>query len=161
MRNEGWYKKLKYFPPMTLNKPKQVKYFLKHLKTLPEPYSSQDVNRMVLAFFCVNGLALLDSVHLIDKEKVITWIYSLQIPPDSRDPVLNERDCGFRGGPWLGNDMKTPDTEYHSTTYDTSSIATTFAALSVLRVLGDDFSRVYRANIISALKSLQNPETGR
>lgn len=51
--------------------------------------------------------------------------------------------------------------EYVSEGYDTSNIASTYAALCILRTLGDDLSRVNKPAVIGALRHLQNKQTGR
>lgn len=45
--------------------------------------------------------------------------------------------------------------------YDTSNIASTYAALCILRTLGDDLSGVNKPAVIGALRHLQNKTTGR
>ncbi len=44
--------------------------------------------------------------------------------------------------------------------YDSSNIASTYASLCILKTLGDDFSRVNKAAIISSLRELQNKGSG-
>jgi geranylgeranyl transferase type-1 subunit beta len=51
--------------------------------------------------------------------------------------------------------------EYASETYDTANIASTYAALCILKTLGDDLSRVNKPAIIAALRLLQDKVTGR
>ncbi|GLE01727.1 hypothetical protein PINS_up010561 [Pythium insidiosum] len=135
-------------------------YFLKNLKTLPPPYASQDSQRVVLAFFCIHGLAVLGELHRVDREQIIEWVYSLQVHPDSRDRSLNASDCGFRGGTFLGNAFGCKPTDYTSEVYDTANIASTYAALCILKTLGDDLRRVDKVAIITALRHLQNTVTG-
>ncbi|TMW60388.1 hypothetical protein Poli38472_000430 [Pythium oligandrum] len=135
-------------------------YFLKNLKALPTPYASQDPNRVVLAFFCIHGLAVLGELDRVDRAQVIEWVYSLQVHPDSRDRSLNPSDCGFRGGTSHGNVFGCPPSEYVSENYDTASIATTYAALCILRTLGDDLGRVNKPAIVNALRHLQNKASG-
>ncbi|KAJ0404509.1 hypothetical protein ATCC90586_007766 [Pythium insidiosum] len=50
--------------------------------------------------------------------------------------------------------------EYTSEVYDTANIASTYAALCILRTLGDDLSRVDKVAIIAALRHLQNKSSG-
>lgn len=135
-------------------------YFLKNLKTLPTPYASQDNQRVVLAFFCIHGLAVLGELHRVDREYIIEWVYSLQVPPDSRDRSINLTDCGFRGGTSYGNLFGCPTSQYESEVYDTANIASTYAALCILKTLGDDLSRVDKSAIILAIRSLQDKSSG-
>jgi geranylgeranyl transferase type-1 subunit beta len=64
------------------------KYLLHCLSHLPQPYTSQDPNRLTLAYFVISGLDILQSLHTIDKQKIIDWIYSMQVLPDKDDPGL-------------------------------------------------------------------------
>lgn len=45
--------------------------------------------------------------------------------------------------------------------YDTSNIASTYAAIAMLKTLGDDLSRLNKPAITGALRHLQDKETGR
>ncbi|RHY94858.1 hypothetical protein DYB37_000651 [Aphanomyces astaci] len=143
-----------------MEKEAHVMYFLRHIRQLPEPYARQDHHRVVLLFFCVQGLALLGELDRVDKKAIIDFVYALQVHPDSRDKSINAADCGFRGSTWLGNAYFKGPREYESTTYDTAHIASTYTALSILRTLGDNLSRVNKPAIVRALKALQNPVTG-
>lgn len=99
----------------SLQRELHASFFLKHLRALPPPYASQDVNRVVLvraelsitpgrpthrrgcshahssiihsfqAYFCVHGLAVLGELERIDKRRIIEWVYSLQVHPDKTD----------------------------------------------------------------------------
>ncbi|KAH7481704.1 hypothetical protein PRIC1_014799 [Phytophthora ramorum] len=144
----------------TFDRELHARYFLKNLRSLPAPYASQDSQRVVLAFFCVHGLALLGELERLDKRQIVDWVYSLQVPPDCHDASLNAGDCGFRGGSFMGNGFGCPHTEYQSEVYDSSNVASSFAALCILRTLGDDLSRVNKAAIVNSLKHLQNKKTG-
>lgn len=135
-------------------------YFLKNLQSLPAAYAPQDSQRVVLAFFCIHGLAVLKELDRVDKRQMIEWVYSLQVPPDCRDASLNMGDCGFRGSTWIGNIFGCPSSQYQRIAYDSSNIASTFAALCILRTLGDDLSRVNKAAIIKSINVLQNTKTG-
>jgi geranylgeranyl transferase type-1 subunit beta len=135
-------------------------YFLRHIRGLPDPYTSQDHHRVVLLFFCIHGLALLGEIDRVDKKSIIDRVYSLQVHPDSRDKAINASDCGFRGSPWMGNAFHNGPKEYESSTYDCAHIASTYASLAILRTLGDNFSRVNKQSLLMSLRNLQNPVTG-
>ncbi|KAI9907384.1 hypothetical protein PsorP6_004785 [Peronosclerospora sorghi] len=145
---------------MTFDRELHTRYFLSNLQVLPTPYSSQDSQRIVLAFFCIHGLALLGELKRVNREQTIEWVYNLQVPPDCHDASLNGGECGFRGGTFMGNVFGCPPCHYESKLYDSSNIASTFAALCILRTLGDDLSRVNKAAIVNSLKHLQNKKTG-
>ncbi|KAL8773118.1 MAG: hypothetical protein Q9209_001794 [Squamulea sp. 1 TL-2023] len=130
----------------TINKPTHIRYFLRCLKThLPTAYTSNDSQRMTLAFFVLCGLDLLGSVdsNITGSERVayIDWIYRCQHP-----------DGGFRG--FTGADMGTETTEENQH-WDPSNIAATYFALASLAILGDDMGRVKRKKCLSWLKRLQ------
>uniref|UniRef100_M4BL60 Geranylgeranyl transferase type-1 subunit beta n=2 Tax=Hyaloperonospora arabidopsidis (strain Emoy2) TaxID=559515 RepID=M4BL60_HYAAE len=131
-----------------------AQYFLTNLRSLPAPYTSQDSQRVVLAFFCVHGLALLKQLERVDRHQVIEWVYSLQVSIDDHD--VHAGNGGFRGGPCIGNASNCPN----GSKYDTSNVASTFAALCILRTLGDDLHRVDKTAIVRALTSLQDDTTG-
>ncbi|CCI46901.1 unnamed protein product [Albugo candida] len=126
-------------------------YFLRHLKSLPEGYELQDSNRVVLAFFCIHGLAILNELHRVDKGVIIEWVYALQT--QSCDLESGKFVGGFRGSVWFG---RSDSTENNSAQFDESSIAATYAALSVLKTLGDDHSRVNKKAIVQMLRKLQS-----
>uniref|UniRef100_A0AAV1VBK1 Prenyltransferase alpha-alpha toroid domain-containing protein n=1 Tax=Peronospora matthiolae TaxID=2874970 RepID=A0AAV1VBK1_9STRA len=109
-----------------------AQYFLTNLRSLPAPYSSQDSQRVVLAFFCVHGLALLKQLERVDRHQRRL----------SRRTLHRER------------------LHPNGSTYDTSNVASTFAALCILRTLGDDLHRVDKPAIVRALASLQDDTTG-
>ena len=60
--------------------------FLKRCATvLPPQVQSQDATRVVLAFFSLSGLDLLGALDVMgDKNTIIEWIYSLQVPTSNR-----------------------------------------------------------------------------
>lgn len=147
-------------PSHAFDKELHVLYFLKHLRSLPQPYESQDSQRVVLAFFCIHGLAILDELDRLDKPQIIEWVYAQQVYPDSQDPSMNRTDCGFRGGPFLGNEFDCSPESYHSSVYDTANLASTYASLCILKTLGDDLSRVNKPAILNAVGQLQNKATG-
>ncbi|TDH69397.1 hypothetical protein CCR75_002872 [Bremia lactucae] len=144
----------------TFDRELHVSYFLKNLRSLPTPYAHQDSQRVVLAFFCIHGLVLLNALERVDKHQIVEWIYSLHVPPDCHDDSLNAGDCGFRGGTFMGNSFASPQIQYHCEKYDSSNIASTYAAICILRTLGDDLSRMNKLAIINSLKYYQNKETG-
>jgi len=146
-----------------LDVPKHVKYFQGHLNVLPHFYGSQDSNRMTILFFCLGGLDVLGKLdEAIDEKRrneIIEWVYAMQITPDQNDSNLER--CGFRGGNILGLPMDCYQCSHQhalketQTRYDVGHIAMTYTALAVLRMLGDDFSRVNRRGIVEGLKHLQ------
>ncbi|KAL8674693.1 MAG: hypothetical protein Q9168_000925 [Polycauliona sp. 1 TL-2023] len=130
----------------TFNKPTHIRYFLRCLKTyLPTAYTSNDSQRMTLAFFVLCGLDLLGALKINttedERSAYIDWIYSCQHP-----------DGGFRGftGADLGDQRSTDNAHW-----DPANIAATYFALASLAILGDDLSRVKRNQCLDWLKRLQ------
>ncbi|PYI25400.1 geranylgeranyl transferase beta subunit [Aspergillus indologenus CBS 114.80] len=132
---------------ITFNRERHIKYFLRCLKTfLPEPYTSNDSNRMLLAFFTVAGLDLLgvlqDKTTSEERQGYIDWIYHCQVPTG-----------GFRGftGTDFGVESRSPANE----AWDPANVPSTFFALVILVILGDDLSRVKRTECLQWLPRLQ------
>jgi geranylgeranyl transferase type-1 subunit beta len=131
-------------------------WFVSHL------FKMQEVNRLTLAYFVLNSLNLLnqlDDDKLVDKKKTIDWIYSLQVVPDANDPNHNEQNFGFRGSPFFGTEFN-PQCKSCGTVseHDQGHLAMNYCALSLLKMLGDDFSRVNRKAILRGTRLLQQAD---
>ena len=127
----------------SLAKERHIKYWLRCLKTyLPTGYTSNDSNRMTLAFFIISALDLLGVLHdhttSDERGEWANWIYHCQHP-----------DGGFRGftGTMIGG---TGDSNW-----DPANLAATFFALAALVVLGDDMKKVKRRECLTWLARLQ------
>jgi geranylgeranyl transferase type-1 subunit beta len=136
-------------PSSELNKPKHVKYWTRCLKTfLPHMYTGNDSNRMMLAFFIISALDLLDSLDTCctaqEREDYKDWIYRCQLS-----------DGGFRAFP--GTDFGELSNAENKA-WDPANIPATYFALSMLAVLGDDFARVKRKECLLWLTKLQRPD---
>lgn len=140
-----------------LNKQKHTKYFLRCLKTfLPPAYTSNDSNRLSLAFFTVAGLDLLGGLDANttaqEREDYIRWIYRLQLPTG-----------GFRAFPGtdLGDrnrDEATQEWDEARYRWDPANLPATYFALATLLILGDDLGRVRRKQCLEWLPRLQRPD---
>ncbi|EEQ88660.1 protein farnesyltransferase/geranylgeranyltransferase type-1 subunit alpha [Blastomyces dermatitidis ER-3] len=133
-----------------LRKDRQIKYFLRCLKTfLPHQYTSNDSSRMTLAFFSLAGLDLLDALDdnlsLAERKGYIYWIYHCQVPSG-----------GFRGFPGtiFGDSKRTDENEC----WDPANVPATFFALMALIVLGDDLTRVKRRECLLWLRNIQRED---
>lgn len=131
----------------TFNKALHIKYWKRCLQShLPNYYTSNDSNRMLLAFFMVSALDLLDvwkdSTNSEEKEGYVQWIYNCQHP-----------DGGFRGFPGtnLGDDKTTEENKV----WDPANLPATYLALASLTILGDNLERVERKKCLLWLNSLQ------
>jgi geranylgeranyl transferase type-1 subunit beta len=134
-------------PPF--NKSKHITYWLRCLKTyLPWQYTSNDSNRMMLAYFTISALDLLSSLESSTSEQeragYINWIYSCQHP-----------DGGFRGFP--GTDFGDRANEENAL-WDPANVPATYFALCMLLILRDDLTRVKRNECLSWLTRMQRPD---
>ncbi|KAL2795852.1 terpenoid cyclases/protein prenyltransferase alpha-alpha toroid [Aspergillus keveii] len=131
-------------------KERHIRYFLRCLKTfLPDLYTSNDSNRMLLAFFTLAGLDLLNVLESKttpeERQGYIEWIYHCQVPSG-----------GFRGFPGtdFGDERRTRENE----AWDPANVPSTFFALVILLILGDDLSRVKRVECLRWLPKMQRPD---
>lgn len=150
---------------------KHIQYFLNSISVLPPAYTSLDTNRLSLAFFAISALDLLDALdRLKSKEEIIDWVYSLQIicPIDSENTKRSSKNhssctdlstrCGFIGSSFMGFTFSPKCDCNFATHFNTNHIAMTYFALSILLILGDDFSCINRTHIITSLRCLQRTD---
>lgn len=126
-----------------LDKKRHVKYHLRCLKTfLPQPYTSNDSNRLSLAFFTILALDLLDglteSTTAAERADYIDWIYTNQHP-----------DGGFRAFPGTDLGERRDD---HNARWDPAHLPATYFAICLLLTLDDDFTRFNRDACLSTLR---------
>ncbi|KAJ5913505.1 Terpenoid cyclases/protein prenyltransferase alpha-alpha toroid [Penicillium tannophilum] len=129
---------------------RHVKYYLRCLKTfLPSAYTSNDSNRMLLAYFSLSGLDVLGALQAKttteERQSYINWLYHCQVPSG-----------GFRGFPGtdFGEERRTVD----NAVWDPANVPATFFALVNLLILGDDLSRVKRRECLQWLPQLQRAD---
>lgn len=101
---------------------------------------------MTSLFFVISGLDLLDELEFLDKENMIDWIYEQNVIITSED----QGKGGFRSN---------PSTKNLSNYWDYGNLASTYSALGILLILGDDLSRIDKVSLVSTLKALQK-DTG-
>lgn len=131
------------------------------LEQLPSPYEANDVNRVTLAYFALSALDLLNALNQVPAADVIDWVYSLQVLPlaadDPRSSANNKEPVfGFRGSPSIGIRFCTKGSP--PILYDGGHLASTYSALSILRILGDDLSCVEREAVLKTVRGLQQPD---
>ncbi|XP_018320681.1 geranylgeranyl transferase type-1 subunit beta [Agrilus planipennis] len=129
---------------------KHERYFLRFLDILPSALEKFDATRVLLTYFCVSGLDILNALDKIDNKKreaIINWIYKLQ--------VVNEEEevSGFQGS----STLSTIKNKSKNSPLKWGHITATYTALCTLVILGDDLSRVNRKAIAHSLKKLQLP----
>ena len=127
----------------SLDKEKHVKYWLRCLKThLPNPYTSNEAQRMSLAFFILSALDILGVLHnrttASERAGYADWILRCQHP-----------DGGFRGftGSITGGEK--------ANVWDAANLAATYFACAALAVLGEGLERVRKKECLEWLRRLQ------
>lgn len=128
---------------------KHVSYWLRCLRSpLPTQYTSNDSNRITLAFFVISALDLLGALFtrttLAEREEWINWVYHCQHPSG-----------GFRGFP--ATDFGERRNEDNAV-WDPANLPATYFALSTLCVLRDDLSRVDKKQCLRWLRSVQRSD---
>lgn len=130
-------------------KEKHITYWLRCLRSpLPHQYTSNDSNRMTLAFFTISALDLLGVLYtrttVTEREEYVSWIYRCQHPGG-----------GFRGFP--GTDFGAKATAENAV-WDPANVPATYFALAALVILGDDLTRVDRKACLTWLRTVQRPD---
>jgi len=127
----------------TLNAARHISYHKRCLQLLPTAFQSNDLNRMSLAFFTLNALDILNALETTttpeDRRAWIDWIYSCQLDTG-----------GFRGSP------ATKSGTY--SLYDALTLPSTYFAIALLLILGDDLARVERRGALAALRKAQSED---
>jgi len=129
-----------------------------HYNFLPQPYQSQDSNRVTLAYFVFGAMDLLNIIDhpKLKKQDVIDWIYSLQILP-GKDREKNKHNFGFRGSNFFVTPQDDSACECTPHIHDKSHVAMSFVAISILLMMGDDLSRIDTKSVIASLPFIQQP----
>lgn len=138
---------------------KHIKFLLRHLTILPTEYTGLDSNKMTLIYFIVSSLDVMGELDRIpNKQSIVDFVYSCQVLPDRDNPDGTLQNCGFRGSPFFGNPFNPTCAPTHQKVHDQHHIAMTYTALIILRILGDDFSKVNKKGVVEGLKQLQQPD---
>lgn len=131
-------------PPQLVTK-KHARYLKGLLKIMPSCLADLDSSRLVMAFFVISGLDMLnclDDLSEEEKHQVIEWIYMLQVT-----------GAGARSG-----FMPSTTIPYSAPKYLYGHLAMTYTGLVTLLILGDDLSRVDRKSIIEGIRGCQNAD---
>ncbi|ODV93434.1 hypothetical protein PACTADRAFT_36052 [Pachysolen tannophilus NRRL Y-2460] len=125
---------------------KHVRYFHRLLGILPSQFQSADSNKLVIIYFALNGLDILnklDTVKIPERELLIKRIYENYL-------VLPGGE-GFRGSETYNLGENKSSSSYN---YDPPNLAATFIALSILFILKDS-SIVQRLDRDKIMKYVQ------
>ncbi|KAK6436254.1 geranylgeranyl transferase type-1 subunit beta [Oleoguttula sp. CCFEE 5521] len=131
------------------DKPRHIKYWTRCLKTLlPSMYTSNDSNRMYLAYFILSACDILGVLFTLttaeEREGYLTWIYHCQHP-----------NGGFRM--WPGTDFG-EHSSVANAKWDPANGPATYFALASLLILRDDLQRVKRHRTLSWIRKLQHAD---
>ncbi|XP_066589698.1 geranylgeranyl transferase type-1 subunit beta [Prorops nasuta] len=130
---------------LKLLKSKHVRYFKRLLQVMPSDKEEIDSSRLLIAFFAISGLDVLNSLDDINEElksDTIDWVYWLQLT-----------NAGPRSG--FQGCTAVPDS---APKYQFGHLTMTYTGLVILLILGDNLSRVDRKSIIEGVRACQNPD---
>ncbi|XP_021813917.1 geranylgeranyl transferase type-1 subunit beta isoform X2 [Prunus avium] len=124
---------------------------------LPSPYQSQEINRLTLAYFVISGLDLLNALDgLVDKDAVATWVLSLQAHPRSTAELNNGQFYGFHGS--RAAQFPPEDNDNEALSPSVSNLASTYCALTLLKIVGCNLSSIDSESILTSMRNLQQPD---
>lgn len=63
----------------SMNKDLHVTFIEMMYHLLPNPYESQEINHLTLAYFVVSSLDILNALQKVDKEAIANWVLSFQV----------------------------------------------------------------------------------
>lgn len=139
-------------PAAELEHAKHVKYWLRCLRTLlPTEYTSNDSNRMILAFFILSALDVLGVLQQhtqpAEREQYIQWVYDSQ--------HVKGGFCGSPPPPPPSTEQSSSGSARH---WEPSTLPSTYFALVNLAILGDDLGRVRKVEGLDWLRRLQRKD---
>lgn len=131
---------------------KFVTYLRHTLQILPCSILLLDNSKILLAYFAVAGLDVLNKLDRLPhtKQAIIDWIYMHQITKKISDDEIGV--CGFRGSSTLLTDS---NKNIQTNDFDCSHVTMTFSALNTLVTLEDDLEKINKKAILDSLKLLQ------
>lgn len=143
-----------------LEKEKLFRFIDRGLGILPERFVKQESNRLTIVYFGLSSLDVLSSLDRVDdlRDAIIDFVYSLQVLPDKSQDPPNMARCGFRGSPLIGCPWNPKCEDTPALKHDYAHIANTYVALCILKMLGDDLSRVNREGIMAGLRAIQGSD---
>uniref|UniRef100_A0A7N0V576 Geranylgeranyl transferase type-1 subunit beta n=1 Tax=Kalanchoe fedtschenkoi TaxID=63787 RepID=A0A7N0V576_KALFE len=133
---------------------RHVFFFQMMYQMLPTEYQGQEINRLTLAYFVISGLHLLGDLACVDKEAVIEWVLSFQAHPQDKTAMSHGEFYGFCGS----RTSQFPPIDNGVLSRNCSHLASTYSALSILKIIGFDFSKLGAATILTSMKNLQQPD---
>ncbi|XP_074280664.1 geranylgeranyl transferase type-1 subunit beta isoform X1 [Silene latifolia] len=136
------------------DKDRHIRFINMMYEFLPTDYESQEINHLTLAYFTLSSLDILGSLHRVDKGAVITWVLSFQTRQKDEAELSHGQFYGFQGS----RSSQYPAVKNESFRCNGSHLASTYCALCILKMLGDDFSLVNSESITRTMRNLQQPD---
>lgn len=133
---------------------RHARYLEMMYELVPSQYESQEINRLTLAYFVISGLDLLRALDLVDKEMVIAWVLSFQANLKNEADLNNGQFFGFYGS--RSSQFQSNNDGFLIP--NNSHLASTYCALTILKTVGYDLSRIDSGPILKSMKNLQQPD---
>lgn len=139
---------------MNLEINRHAKFFHRNLGVLPSSLASMDSTRVMLAYFSVSGLDMLNRLDLVDdiRTNIIDWIYELQYIPKDEEQIGRS---GIQGSSMLNTHLGDGT---HLDEYKFGHLAMTYTGIATLLTLGDDLSRLNKKAIIKGVAATQQED---
>ncbi|KAI5431434.1 hypothetical protein KIW84_035573 [Lathyrus oleraceus] len=138
----------------TMNKDLHVTFIEMMYHLLPNPYESQEINHLTLAYFVVSSLDILNALQKVDKEAIANWVLSFQVRHGTTFDPNNGQFYGFHGS----RSSQFPPDENGVFCHNNSHLASTYCALSILKIVGYDFSNLDSESMSTSMRNLQQPD---
>ncbi|XP_020231952.1 geranylgeranyl transferase type-1 subunit beta isoform X2 [Cajanus cajan] len=121
---------------------------------LPSPYESQEINHLTLAYFVISGLDILNSLHSVAKDAVVSWVLSFQAQPGANADLNDGQFYGFHGS----RTSQFPPDENGVLIHNNSHLASTYCAVAILKIVGYELSNLDSESIVTSMRNLQQPD---
>uniref|UniRef100_A0A5B6ZUH3 Putative geranylgeranyl transferase type-1 subunit beta n=1 Tax=Davidia involucrata TaxID=16924 RepID=A0A5B6ZUH3_DAVIN len=136
------------------DKDRHIRFLEMMYQLLPSDYQGQEINRLTLAYFAISGLDVLGALDRVDKERVISWVLSLQAHPKNEAELNNGQFYGFHGS----RSSQFQPNDNGISIPNGSHMASTYCALAMLMTIGYDLSLIDSESILKSMKTLQQPD---
>lgn len=121
---------------------------------LPSPYESQEINHLTLAYFVISGLDILNSLNLVAKDAVVSWVLSFQAHPGAKADLNDGQFYGFHGS----KTSQFPPDENGVLIHNNSHLASTYCAIAILKIVGYELSNLDSESIVTSMRNLQQAD---
>ncbi|KAL4621164.1 hypothetical protein ACB092_06G208600 [Castanea dentata] len=143
-----------YYSNPEFDKDRHVTFLQMMFQLLPWQYQNQEINRLTLAYFVISGLDLLSSIDRVDKDAVASWVLSFQAHPKSEDEPNDGQFYGFHGS----RTSQFPGESRGVLSHNGSHLASTYCALSILKIVGYNLSSIDSEMMLTSMRNLQQPD---